>query len=216
VAWAEQDGDRQRVLVRDMAAGHTWVAADVPKCVQGRCYRIDAVTLAAGGVSFDRGAIGSQPSLVVRRAFGARQSESVPVPGDPQPDLIPASAGPTYYALRRGWYRWSFGDAHPRRTAYGPVTPLQPLSVDGDRWVLVARRGCGDAVYSQRGAGRATVLESPQTIMRHAGTRGDLCATLVGVTGSASAPVTTWALSPVDSHTNDQTTGVIALSRPAG
>jgi copper transport protein len=215
VAWAEQDGARQRVLVRHMARGRTWVAADMPRCVQGRCYRVDAVTLADRGVAFDRGAIGPQPSLVVRRSFSARRSESVVLTGDPQPDLIPSSAGAAYYALGRGWYRWDFGDARPRRTGFGPNAPMQPLRLEGSRWLLQARSGCGSTVLSQGARGRRTVLESPRTVLRRAGAKGDLCATLVSLTGHELAPVTSWALVPVDSHTGEDVTGVIALSRPA-
>ena len=71
VAWAEERAGIQRVVVSDLDANRTWVAAAMPRCVRGRCYRIDAVTLSDSGVVFDRGAIGPQPSLVVRRAFTA-------------------------------------------------------------------------------------------------------------------------------------------------
>src|SRR4051812_28029365 len=69
LAWGEQSGGRQRIVVRDMRSGSDWVAADMPRCGHSGCYRIDAVTLADEGVAFDRGAIGPQPSYVGRRRF---------------------------------------------------------------------------------------------------------------------------------------------------
>ena len=101
VAWAEQTRGLQRVVVRNMRSGHVWVAARMRPCSHGRCYRIDAVTLAEHGVVFDRGSIGSQPSLLVRRAFGGARAASVPIANDPQPDLAPSSAGALYCA--RPW-----------------------------------------------------------------------------------------------------------------
>jgi len=63
VAWAELDQDTYRVVVRNMATGKQWIAAKVPRCVATRCFRIDGVTLADGGVVFSRGAIGFRFSL---------------------------------------------------------------------------------------------------------------------------------------------------------
>jgi hypothetical protein len=59
VAWAEQTGSTQRVVVRDMTSRRVWIAAQMRRCDRTGCYRIDAVTLADEGVVFDRGAIGT-------------------------------------------------------------------------------------------------------------------------------------------------------------
>src|SRR5436190_6457082 len=93
VAWAEQSGETQRIIVRDMQRVTDWIAAQLPRCRNGRCYRIDAVELAADGVVFDRGAIGTQPSLVLRRRFRGSKLEVLRVPRDPQPDLAPSETG---------------------------------------------------------------------------------------------------------------------------
>ena len=118
VAWADQDATRQRVYVRDMSSGTRWLAADLPRCVGGRCYRIDAVGLADQGVVFVRGAIGPQPSFIVRRGFSDAKATRLAVPNDPQPDLAPSSVGALYYAFGRGWYRWDFGRPDTRLTRF--------------------------------------------------------------------------------------------------
>ena len=40
----------QRIVVSDLDANRKWVAAAMPRCIRGRCYRIDAVTLSDSGV----------------------------------------------------------------------------------------------------------------------------------------------------------------------
>jgi hypothetical protein len=75
VAWAEEDNGNQQVVVLDTETGRRWLAAEMPACVGERCYRIDWVTLSDKGVVFDRGAIGPQPSFVVRRRFDGSHSE---------------------------------------------------------------------------------------------------------------------------------------------
>lgn len=73
VAWAEEEHGHQRVIVRDTASGVEWLAADLPRCEQGSCYRVDQITLADRGVVFTRAASGPDTSRVVRRA-GTRTS----------------------------------------------------------------------------------------------------------------------------------------------
>jgi hypothetical protein len=208
IAWAESRGTRQRVVVRDMATGRERVAADMPSCVAGRCYRIDAVTLADHGVVFDRGAVGPQPSSVVRRELTAPRPESVRIAHDPQPDLVPSSAGALYYAFGRGWRRWDFGRRHPRPVSFG--SGLRPVAFDAGTWLLERPAGCGEVLLARR-AGRTKVVGDPESVRRLAGAGRDLCATVVSITGRARAPVVTWALAPAASHSAAGATGVIAL-----
>ena len=89
-----------------------WVAANLPHCSRGHCYRIDAVTLANQGVVFDRATIGGATSQIVRRTFGAPRSAAITLK-DPQPDLRPPASGAFYYYVQRGWFKWDFNAARP-------------------------------------------------------------------------------------------------------
>jgi copper transport protein len=212
VAWAEQDGGRVRVVVRDMTTAKDWIAADLPVCENGRCYRIDAVTLADRGVVFDRGAIGSQPSLVVRRAFGADPSEVVRIANDPQPDLVPSSSGAAYYALGRGWYRWDFGRSAPIPAGLSPLA--QPIRYERGRWFLLAHTACADGLSVDLGAGRSAVLDTAATIRRLANVGSNLCVSFGGLSWRGNRPLTTWAVVPRDSHSEAGVTSLILVGRP--
>jgi len=142
VAWADQDATRQRVYVRDMSSGTRWLAADLPRCVGGRCYRIDAVGLADQGVVFVRGAIGPQPSFIVRRGFSDAKATRLAVPNDPQPDLAPSSVGALYYAFGRGWYRWDFGRPDTRLTRFRGARQTPVLLNEGDDWFVRVDAQC--------------------------------------------------------------------------
>ena len=131
VAWAEQSGSSQRVVVRHMRTGREWVAAQMSRCPHGRCYRIDSVTLADRGVVFERGAIGPHPSLIIRRGFGEDRVTTTSVAHDPQPELAASSAGALFYWLQHGWFRWDFGQKRPHL-----VKLPAPHS-----WVLAYERG---------------------------------------------------------------------------
>jgi hypothetical protein len=129
VAWAEQSASSQRVVVRYMRTGREWIAAQMPRCERGRCYRIDSVTLADKGVVFERGAIGPHPSLIVSRGFGEDRVTTASVAHDPQPELAESSAGALFHRLQHGWFRWDFGQKRPVKL---------PTS---QSWVLAYERG---------------------------------------------------------------------------
>ena len=161
VAWAELDRDTYRVIVRNMATGKQWLAAKIPRCVSTRCYRIDGVTLADGGVVFTRGAIGPQPSFIVRRGFADPAPTSVAVPRDPQPELAPSSAGALYYDFGRGWFRWDFGTRKPRATRFGVADQNTILQYEDGHWLTRKTRGCRETLGVVRpGTTRATLAAS--------------------------------------------------------
>jgi copper transport protein len=208
VAWAEQGGgDRQRVVARNMATGKESVVADLPSCDRGRCYRIDAVTLADEGVAFDRGAIGPQPSFVVRRAFRAARNDVISIANDPQPDLVPSSAGVVYYAFGRGWYRWDFGQTQPRRASLFAST--QPVGYENGTWLLLDHRTCGDTLLAELRSGRRIVIATPAKIRALVGVANDLCATFSSLSWIGNRPLTTWLIAPADSHSEEGVTSVI-------
>jgi copper transport protein len=216
VAWAEEDGERQRVVVHDFATGKDWVAADMPKCKRDRCYRVDAVTLADRGVAFDRGAIGAQPSLVVRHAFSAPRPEALALANDPQPDLVPSSAGALYYALGQGWRRWDFGRPKPARTSFAASGPAQPIRYEDGRWFVQDHRGCDDTILAHRPPARPVVVASPATARALAGVGRGFCAKFIGLTWTAGRVVTTWAVAPADPHAHAEGTGVILFGPRIG
>jgi copper transport protein len=216
VAWATQSGGRQRVVVRDVRRGRDFVVADMPRCDRAGCYRVDAVTLADQGVTFDRGAIGPQPSRVVRREFASRRPQSVSIRNDPQPDLIPSSAGAAYFALGRGWYRWDFGTVNPVPTRYGATGPASPTRYEAGRWYLTRSATCGDTVESAREDGRLRTVMSGAEALAIAGNPSNVCAKLSGLTDTAGRIVTTWAISPADTHSEAGVTSVITVGKPGG
>jgi copper transport protein len=214
VAWAEQKAGRQRVVVYDLLRRKTWTAADLPACVDGRCYRIDAVTLADRGVVFDRGAIGSQASFVIRRAFSDPRTTSARIERDPQPDLIPSAGGALYYALGRGWYRWDFGQDQPQRVAEAVTSSLDPLAYDRRTWLLLQHRGCDDYVIERREDGRSETLVSSVRTAALAGVGNRVCIRLQRMTWIGERRVTTWVVVPRAVH-GGVATGVIVIDPAA-
>jgi hypothetical protein len=205
LAWAEERGGRQRVLVRTMTTQHTWVAADLPRCSGGYCYRIDFVTLSDKGVAFDRGAIGTQPSFVLRRRFNG-PLESTPTPGDPQPDLVPSDAGAFYFVLRRGWLAWNFGDRRPRATEAPQPPKGQVLAVD-KRGILVETGTSCHARLVFMGGRRVQQFLPPKAA-------GDVCAHVTGFSIQANRLVVGWGLLPklsLQLHSDEGVLGVLAI-----
>jgi copper transport protein len=214
VAWAEHDGARLRVVVHNLETGADWVAAALPACVHGRCYRIDAVTLADRGVAFDRGATGGQPSLVVRRAFDAPRPDVLSVPRDPQPDLVPASSGVAYFVLDRGWFLWPFGQARPRRVEL--PQDVQPLRNETGTWLAIRRVACSDTLVTVERSGAVRTLVTPQSVRARVGVDGSLCVTNAGLSFVDRRPLTTWVVSPRDSHSDLGVTSLVLLGHPIG
>jgi hypothetical protein len=198
IAWAEQNKLRQRIFVHDLEAGTQWLAADVPRCVRGRCYRIDEVTLADDGVAFTRGAIGPQPSLVVRRAFTDAKPFAIQVPGDPQPDLAPSSHGALFNDFSRGWFRWDFSSDGPHHLNLGRAFGQDGVQgLEGNRLLLMSSRGCRSTLSLHDGSGLPEPLTSPARLIRFAAERGpQVCVELLGTTWSGGEPVSSWALEP--------------------
>jgi hypothetical protein len=219
IAWAEQRNNRQRVFVHDLEGDAQWLAADVPRCVSGRCYRIDTVTLADDGVVFTRGAIGPQPSLVVRRAFTDAKPFPIQVPGDPQPDLAPSSKGALFNDFSRGWFRWDFSSDAPRHLNLGPAIGQDGVQgLEGDRLLLMRSHGCRSSLSLHDGSGRPVALTSPQRLVRFAAERQpQICVMLLGTTWSGGEPISSWALEPdasAQAH-SDEGLGGLAIAGAA-
>jgi hypothetical protein len=168
VAWAEQSADEQRVVVWTLATGSAWTAARFARCAATtRCYRIDNVALADGGVVFNRNAIGTQPSLVVRRRFGAAAPQTHQVPHDPQPDLAQSSSGAFFYVLGRGWQRWDFGTSTPVATPLRSVRPWL-LGYDNGAMLLQTGETCSPRLIVRRPGKRDIVARPPVEVPRQA------------------------------------------------
>ena len=216
VAWAEHDRGRQRVIVRDMAAGRTWVAASMPRCQGTRCWRIDAVTLADDGVVFTRVASNPDASTVMRRAFTESAPSQVRISGDPQPELVPSSAGALYYVLGRGWYRWDFGRAKPSRTSFRANPPAPLVGFEDNRWFVSSRRGCRSGLVAVSRDQRPTTLSSPERLLRIVGSRHGICVQFGGLTWTGSQPLTGWGLLPeeeAEAHETTDLIGVVSVGR---
>jgi hypothetical protein len=210
VAWAEQDGDRQRVVARDLATGSDWIAADIPRC-SGGCFRIDAVALADKGVVFTRGAIGAQPSYVVRRGFSEPKAQRLTVPNDPQPDLVPSSAGALYYVLSRGWYRWDFGERQPRLTRYTGAAPPQVLGFERDRWFVLRGGACAQRLLVLGTDGRTLTTTSPPAVSALAGAAKGDCVTLADLVWTGRQSLTSWFVVPPESEEHHENAGLVGV-----
>jgi hypothetical protein len=210
IAWAElRDEGAQRVVVQNMADGNEWTAATMQRCEQHGCYRIDTVALAARGVVFDLGAIGPQPSFVVRRAFSQSRPARVALRNDPQPDLVPFSEGALYYWFSRGWFRWDFGWKRPRRLNL-PDEPRQTLlRREGTVSFWLQRSGCSTMLRTHtNGTDAATTLRSVRSLA-HAGM--DTCVHLNALEWTGRQPVTAWTIIPPTSEERHEDTGLVGV-----
>jgi hypothetical protein len=205
VAWAEQSGTRQRVLVRNMRSGREWIAAHLRRCDRKGCYRIDSVTLADEGVVFDRGAIGRQPSVIVRRRFHDSRPTIVRLPNDPQPDLAPSSAGALYYWFQHGWLRWDFG---------GQRHPVTTISRGAGSWVVSYERGrllllvgsrCRPQLLVQVPDGRRIAIPAPLSTPASPKDFGRLCRSMTDFSWRGPQLLVAWSILPdvsLRSHTD--------------
>ena len=193
VAWAELHNETYRVLVRNMTTGKQWLAARIPRCVQKRCFRIDGVTLADRGVVFARGAIGAHASFIVRRAFTDPAPTSVALPRDPQPELAPSSAGALYFAFGRGWYRWDFGARKPRATRFKNSDQNTVLQFEHGNWLTRKGTGtCKEALQIVRADGAASVLASPEQVLKDDRLRPSGCVDIVAFQAVGKRAITAW------------------------
>lgn len=216
VAWAEQSGETQRIVVRDMRTGTNWIAAQLPRCRQGRCYRIDAVDLAANGVVFDRGAIGTQPSLIMRRRFHGSKLEALRVPRDPQPDLARSETGALFYWLGHGWRRWDFGRTTPVPAA-PPGDPWWILASENRRMLLSANSPqCRERIALRTSGGRTFPLAAPTSSPASPKGFGRLCRLLSGFSWSGGRLLIAWTIIPdisLRTHVGVGAVGVVVATR---
>jgi hypothetical protein len=211
VAWLEQHGHRQRVVVHDMSNGRTRVAFSLPSCQHERCYQLGQVTLAADGVAFTRDSTNPDFSWVYRIRFSNHLVTRAAVPHDPQPDLVPSSAGAVYFAFGRGWYRYDFGE-RPRRTAFraNPRAPI--IGFEAGRWLLTSRRGCDSAIVSLAEGGHSRVVVSAARLRQLVPGKARLCVVLEGVSWDGPRPVTAWALVPPGSSEEHSDRGLYGVA----
>ena len=212
IAWAEQEGDEQRVIVRDMRAGRVRLAMKMPRCVRGRCYQLGAITLAARGVVFTRDSVNPDQSFVVRRRFSARASSKLAIPHDPQPELVPSSAGALYYALGRGWYRWDFGQRRPRRTRFSANPPALLLAYERGLWFTSTHRGCEFGVAVVNGRGPRRIIAAPKALRRFAPRGSHYCVLLQAFSWTGGQALTAWALIPEQSSEEHSDEGLVGVA----
>jgi hypothetical protein len=200
-----------------MTSRRVWIAAQMRRCDRTGCYRIDAVTLADEGVVFDRGAIGPQPSFIVRHRFRDRKPTIVKLPNDPQPDLARSSAGAYYYWLRHGWMRWNFGEARQHATGR---QGLHSWVLDNEHGSLLLQTGpsCKPRLEIQLPSGRTLVAAAPNSTRASPKNFGPLCRELNAFVWQPPRLLIAWSLIPklsVQSHTDVGLVSVISeLSTP--
>jgi hypothetical protein len=170
---------------------------------------VDAVALSDDGVIFSRVATAPDTSLVIRRRFADARPTQVRLDGDPQPDLAPSSEGAVYQALGRGWYRWDFGSARPRRALAGLGPNTGVLAFEAGRWLLQVEHGCNSVVMARTG-GRAAAVA-----VEHAA-HGQ-CNQLGAATWTGRQLLTAWGVIPpesVEGHEDAGATGIVLASAP--
>jgi hypothetical protein len=212
VAWAEESGASQRIVALDADRGSQWTVARMPSCSVSGCYHIGAVTVADSGIVFTRNAVGSQPSLVARREFGASGTESVAIADDPQPDLVPSSSGALYYALGRGWYRWDFGASRPRPVAFADDPVKSLIRHENGRWYWLSRQGCDYGLESTSDAGGIRVtLVVPGRLERLAPGPVPACTSLAGFAWTGRQPIASWVIASAASEAAHEDEGLRGL-----
>ncbi len=221
VAWGERSGPWQQVMALDATSRRQWTVARMPNCSPSGCYRLDAVTVADDGIVFTRAAVGSQPSLVVRRAFGDRRTHSLAIARDSQPDLVPSSTGALYYALSRGWYRWDFGDSRPRPVAFANDPAKSLIRHENTVWYWLSRHGCDFQVESSTDANtRAVALVAARRLESLAPGETPACTQLSGFAWSGRQAIASWVIAPAASEAAHVDLGlrgvVVAGSQPSG
>jgi hypothetical protein len=213
VAWGEQSGAAERVVA--YSGARRWIVAEMRRCTTGGCYRLGGVTVAKDGIVFTRDAVGSQPSIVMRSAFGSNGLQSVVVRHDPQPDLVPSSSGALYYVLSRGWYRWDFGSAAPRPVTFANSPLKQLIRHEGSRWYWLVRQGCGVRLESSRG-GKAAALAVPKRLVHVPRYLGRPCTQLGALTVAGTDVIASWAIAAAiaeDAHDDMGLHGVVVDAR---
>lgn len=210
VAWVEQHANRQRVIVRDMSTGTTHVAAAMGRCDKRRCYQIEAVELAVDGVVFTRTSRNPDRSMIVRRTLSSSTSSQVVLRSDPQPDLIPSSAGALYYQLTVGWFRWDFGQSRPRRARFRANPPALLLAYEQGNWLLATRRGCDFGLVVVRG-GRRTTIAAPGDLRHYAVPGTAPCVLLQDVAWTGRQALSAWAIVPATSSDEHSDRGLIGV-----
>jgi hypothetical protein len=195
IAWAEQSGSSQQVVVRNMSTHHEWIAARMPRCRGDRCYRIDSVTLADHGVVFDRGAIGPHPSLIVRRRFQDPEPTVAEVPNDPQPELANSSDGALYYWLQHGWMRWDFGQKRPHLTELRGVQPWL-LGSERGRLLLLTGPRCRPRLVVRSRSHPKLVINAPATTPASPREFGPLCRRLTDLAWQDGRLLVAWSVLP--------------------
>jgi hypothetical protein len=211
VAWVEEKHGAQRVIVRDMAKGVEWLAATMRRCEHGRCYQVGAVALADRGVVFTRTASGPDTSLVVRRAFSDSRVSAVKVANDPQADLVPSSAGALYHVFDRGWYRWDFGQARPRRTSFPAKSNAQLLGYERGRWFTLTQHGCRSGVVAVRDTGRRTRIGPPAAVRARTARGHRTCIALGSLVWTGRQALTAWGLVPAESQHGHSDAGIAGV-----
>jgi hypothetical protein len=211
VAWAEPNGSRQRVVVRNMRSGRQSVAMDAPRCRRARCYRIDRVTVAREGVAFDLGSIGQgYPSLIARRRWSDTKTSFISVPDDPQPDLVRSAAGALFYQLQRGWVEWNFDEDRPRVTSVRGARPWM-LAAQGGRRLVVTGSTCKTGVGVLRADGRVAALPAPSSTPASPTRFGALCRQLTGIAWTGNRLLLAWAFTPKISLEGHSAAGLSAI-----
>jgi hypothetical protein len=216
VAWAEGNGFRQRVVVQNMRTGRRSVAMDAPRCRRARCYRIDRVTVAREGVVFDLGSVGQgYPSLIARRRWADTRTSFIPVPNDPQPDLVRSETGALFYQLQRGWVEWNFGEARPRVTSVPGVRPWL-LAAQGGRRLVLSGQVCKTKLGLLRADGRITALPAPSSTPASPTRFGALCRQLTGIAWNGTRLLIGWSFTPrvsLEGHTEIGLSGLVTTVR---
>jgi hypothetical protein len=155
--------------------------------------------------------------LIVRRGFRDATPREVAISDDPQPDLVPSSAGALYYVFARGWYRWDFGQDHPEPTSFVGAAPAALLRYEHGRWLLLAKGRCREDVVVRPPQGPPVPLGAPGALRSVAPSDGHGCIALSAFAWTGRQTLTAWSIQPkaqIQAHTDAGLVGVILVGEP--
>jgi hypothetical protein len=161
VAWGENDGRFQRVVVSSLETGRETVVFRRPRCGRDYCFRIDAVSVADDGVVLARGAVGPGFTEIARQRLGDARPEIWRIEGAPQTELLRSSAGALVSIPRQGLVEWRFGTRTRRTVSVVRSSRETVLGYERPFW-FVARDGRRPAVLAVRQAAPAVVAARPR------------------------------------------------------
>jgi hypothetical protein len=93
---------------------------------------------------------------------------------------------------------------------------VQPLRLEHGVWFAIRRTACSDTLVAIGPDGRVRTLVSPADVRARVGVDPTLCVSFAGLSFAGARPLSTWFVSPPDSHSDEGVTSLLLLGRALG